>query len=356
MELHTITSIFPFRLDDLARKFGVPPQSLLARNPSLRSTVFAGKEVPPGTLSAPRGPSVSSFRVVTRDDVEAAEVAKRASVVAAIYRHCGRLHKEGEVVGVPQLLLPSVQEADGVLPPPEVDTKLSELVSKYAIDFDTIRANGGIPVDVLVFAGSERKKSKRGAEKRQGTLKELAMSKTRGRTMAQVKNITSDKVSYKYNTEFDLEQVVVFAGTPLPKLHCNYKYTQTRPDFRMSRVRAVKHRYGLPSAFGLPRTLSMVTQAPLPDVGVAESSLLRGHDTVGIHTIVASRGVDVHIVSLFTELHKVLVFIPGAAVRASVQLAIEDPLSFLDESDSDTENVVVSPRGLAETLVSLGDY
>lgn len=359
MEIHTLSTSESLPLHTLARRFGVSTQSLLVRNPSLQAFVLSGDLVPPGTFCAPKAPSVSSFTVVTRNSAEEAEVTKRASVVAAIYKHCGRLHKDGEVVGVPQLLLPNVQDVDTTMPVIETDTLLSDVVKQFSIDFDSMRVNGGISVDVKIFGGCKKwtKAKTRDVELRSGTLTEIAMSKGRGRPLAQVKRITGGGAKCAYNAEFNLEQVVLRAGTQLPKLQCNYNYTQSREGFRMSRLRAGRHKYELPRAFALPHILSEVKQAPLPDQGVAESTLLSGHQTVGIHTIVASRGVDVHIVSLFAELNRVLVYVPGVAAVPKPPASddgLADLVDIINDSDSEAGDPL-SPRALAQTLLELGD-
>ena len=301
-------------LVDLCREFRVDPQGVLARNPHVRSIHFSGAALPPATFGAPPGPRVSSFDVVVRNDREMNEVMSRTKVVAAIHTHCGRLHRPGEVVGIPQLLLPDVQDADTTVPVLEADTKLSEVLKTYNVDIDAIRADGGVPCQVAVFGSKKKKPSKKTIEYRSGTFKELEHDKAGirgGIVMAAVKNIKSSK--RLYNQAFKFEQVILPANTKLPMLTCNYDYVQSRKPYRMARVRRGRHIYSLPAAFRLPGTRSQVREAPLPDQGVAESDLLRGRDTVGIHTIVASRGVDVHIVTLFEEIYRVLVFVPGTA-------------------------------------------
>ena len=314
MRVHVVTSDSQITLVDLARKFHVDPQSILVRNPHVRSIHYSGAPLPPATFGAPPGPRVSSFDVVVRNDHEMNEVLSRKMVVAAIHAHCGRLHREGEVVGVPQLLLPEVQDADTTLPVLEEDTKLSEVLKTYNVDINAIRDNGGFPCQVAVFGTKKKTASKKNVEYRAGTFKELEHDKSGKRggvVMAAIKNIKSSK--RLYNQAFHFDQVILPAATRLPMLTCNYEYVQSRPDYRMSRIRRQRHIYSLPAAFQLPGTRSEVREAPLPTQGVAKSDLLRGHNTVGIHTIVASRGVDVHIVTLFEEVYRVLVFVPGAA-------------------------------------------
>ena len=339
-------------LVDLAREFRVDPQGILSRNPHIRSIHFSGASLPPATFGAPPGPRVSSFDVVVRNDREMNEVMSRATVVAAIHTHCGRLHRPGEVVGIPQLLLPVVQDADTTLPVLEADTKLSEVLKRYNIDLDAIRTEGGIPCQVAVFGTKKKNVSKKSVEYRTGTFKELEHDKSGKRggiVMAAVKNIKSSK--RLYNQAFHFSQVILPANTKLPTLTCNYEYVQSRPDYRMARIRRGRHIYALPAAFKLPGTRSQVREAPLPDQGVAESDLLRGRDTVGIHTIVASRGVDVHIVTLFEEIYRVLVFVPGTANvnQPNVPTRPTTPLEFLSslaasESPASLMQLLETPR------------